>query len=195
MQADFSVECGPGDPTLEIPWISPDGTQRYFDLKLRPELLLNVEETYNNRELADFLVALNAAQSPYQTAKCDTWTTEQLDAEDAIFGVPVKYGSYVDIIFSSAASQLDFAAHESLASELSAMLARIPDFASAVEFVVRRCYYHRTADMNESEDGFYITLYLSGYGDDEDTAHKNWTIGLAVVRNAMLQVGAKLRQR
>lgn len=193
MQADFAVECGANDPTLEIPWNSPDGSQRFYDLKSQPELLLNIEETYDNRELAEFLAAFNAPHSPFQTAKCDTWLTEQLDAEDAIFGVAMKYGSYIDIIFTSPAQQLDFSQHESLASQLSTMLGRIPDFASAVEFVVRRCYYHRTADMNESEDGFYITLYLSGYGDDEETARKNWTIGLAVVRNAMLQVGAKLR--
>lgn len=193
MQADFSVECGADDPALEVPWTSEDGSQRFFDLKSQPELLLNIEETYDNRELADFLVALNSAHSPFQTAKCDTWLTDELDEQDAIFGVPLKYGSYVDVIFADRAQQLDFAANESLASQLSTMLSRIPDFASAAEFVVRRCYFHRNGNMDESEDGFCVTLYVSGYGDEDESARKNWTIGLAVVRNALLQLGAKLR--
>jgi hypothetical protein len=193
MQADFSVECAAGDPALEIPWSSEDGTQRFYDLKSKPELLLNIEETYDNRELADFLVALNSDHSPFQSAKCDTWFTDDLDEHDLVFGAPMKFGSYVDVVFTDPAQQLDFAANESIASQLTAMLSRIPDFASAAEFVVRRCYFHRDASPDDSDQGFCVTIYVSGYGDEDESARKNWTIGLTVVRNALLQLGARMR--
>ena len=42
MEAEFSVELGPDAPALELPWTSPDGKQRFFDLRTRPELLLEI---------------------------------------------------------------------------------------------------------------------------------------------------------
>src|SRR5437868_1151796 len=100
MQADFSVELGRDDSCLEIPWSSPDGNQRYFDLQQQPELLLEIVETHDNRELAEFLSAINQPTSRLQTAKCDTWLTDELDEEDEIFGTEWKYGAYVDVVFA-----------------------------------------------------------------------------------------------
>jgi hypothetical protein len=39
-------------------------------------------------------------------------------------------------------------------------------------------------------DGFYITFYLFGYGDDEAEARQRWGIGLNLVENAIRQVAA-----
>ena len=36
MQADFAVELGRDDETLEVPWAAPDGRLRYHDLKRDP---------------------------------------------------------------------------------------------------------------------------------------------------------------
>ena len=42
MQADFSVELGAQDDAMVLPWSSPDGEIRYYDLKRQPDLLLEV---------------------------------------------------------------------------------------------------------------------------------------------------------
>jgi len=52
---------------------------------------------------------------------------------------------------------------------------------------VRRCYYAGDGDV---EEGFYFTLYVSGYGNDEDGARQNWGVGLKLVGNAILQLSA-----
>ncbi|MCU1305694.1 MAG: hypothetical protein JWN45_389 [Acidobacteriaceae bacterium] len=197
MQAEFSVEIGPDDHCLEIPWASGDGGLRYFDLKKQPELLLEITETHDNRELAEFLAAVNQPNSQLETAKCDTWLTDELDVEDEIFGVPLKFGSYVDLIFSDTAQRLSFEKHEEFARSLAALLRKAPDFAAAAELVLRRCYYHRSDDfdLDKSDSGFYLTLYLYGYGDDEDGAKKNWLIGLKLLQNALLQVTAQARRQ
>ena len=195
MLADFSLELGRDDHALEIPWISPDGTQRYYNLKRQPELLLDVMETADNRELAEFLVALNATNSMVETAKCDTWLSSEIHPEEEVFGAPLKFGAYVDVIFSELAERASLPVHEELARGVSALLQRAPDFAASAEFVVRRCYSHTTADRENSEGGYCVTVYVTGFGDQEDDARKNWAIGLKVVQNALMQALAQQRRR
>jgi hypothetical protein len=40
------------------------------------------------------------------------------------------------------------------------------------------------------KDGFYITCYLFGYGDDEPQARQRWAIGLKLVENAIRQISS-----
>src|SRR5438309_5680320 len=143
MQVDFNIELGPDDHCLELPWSSPDGRMRYFDLRAQPELLLEITEAQDNRQLAECLSALNQGPSIVQTAKCDTWLTNELDAEDEVFGSPWKFGSYIDLIFVDHRSQTDLSEHEQFAGTSKTLLSKVPDFAAAADFVLRRCYYHR----------------------------------------------------
>jgi hypothetical protein len=195
MQADFSIELGRDDHALEVPWASPDGTQRYLNLKRQPELLLNVLEAADNRELAEFLVAVNAAHSPLETAKCDTWLSSEIHPEEEVFGAPWKFGAYVDVLFSDITKRALLELHEELVRGITALLERAPDFAAAADFVVRRCYTHLDDDPDRSEDGYCVTVYISGFGDDEPDARKNWVIGLKVVQNALLQTVAQQHRR
>jgi hypothetical protein len=195
MQADFSIELGREDHALEIPWSSPDGTQRYLNLKRQPELLLNVLEAADDRELAEFLVALNAVHSAVETAKCDTWLSDEIHPEEEVFGAAWKFGAYVDIVFSALAQRASFELHEQFARAISSLLKRAPDFAAAADFVIRRCYTHHSNAESDSEDGFCITLYVNGFGDQEEDARKNWVIGLKVVQNALMQVLAQGQRR
>ncbi|MEO6120292.1 MAG: hypothetical protein ABIP12_06330 [Terriglobales bacterium] len=195
MQADFSIELGRDDHALEVPWASSDGTQRYLDLKRQPELLLSILETVDNRELAEFLMTLNVPTSLLETAKCDTWLSDEIHPEEEIFGAAWKFGAYVDVIFSALEQRTSLPLHEELAQGLSGLLQRAPDFAAAAEFVVRRCYTHTSEDSTSSEDGFCITIYVSGFGDEEADAQKNWAIGLKVVQNALIQMLAQQRRR
>ena len=192
MQIEFNVELAVDDHALELPWSSPDGKQRYFDLRAQPELLLDISETENNRDLAEFLSLLNQPGSAVQTAKCDTWLTSELDIEDEIFGAAWKFGSYVDLFFADRARQTALAEHEEFANTLKGLLAKVPDFAAAADIVLRRCYYHRPEySPDHSDDGYCLTFYLNGYGDDEDGARKSWIIGLKLVQNAVMQMSAR----
>ena len=202
MQADFTVELGADDDCLEVPWASEDGKLRYFDLKRRPELLLEISETNENRDLAELLASLNSANSIFETAKCDTWVSNEIAEEEEIFGASWKFGSYVDLIFADVREQASFAKHEDFAKSISQLLNKAPDIAAAAEFIVRRCFYHAhdnhaiSSDVNlgpEVKEGFGITFYTYGYGDDATEARQRWVIGLKVVRNALLQMAAQRR--
>ena len=182
MQADFAVELGAADETLEMPWAAEEGGPRYYDVKRHPELLVKVAEAQSSQEMRQFLCAVNAPASTLETAKCDLWSSTEINAEEEIVGATHKFGSFVDLLFSDASSRFSFAQHEQLAKMLTGLLKQIPEIPAAAEFLIRRCYYR---DEKGIRDGFYITFYLFGYGDDEDQSRQHWAMGLKLAENAI----------
>ncbi len=192
MDADFSIELGREDPVLDFPWSDPSGKLAYVDLKRRPELFAGIEEASRFPELAEFLQALNSARSMVETAKCDTWATTELSAEEEIYDASHKFASYVDVVFSDTDAGLSLlrqslSAHEQFARKLVALLRQTPESPSVAEVCVRRCYFRRDGGVRE---GFYFTLYVSGYGNDEASARRNWGVGLKLMGNAIMQLSA-----
>jgi hypothetical protein len=197
VHADFSVELEKNDEIMELPWSAPENNgPRYYDLKRQPELLLNVEEAFKNRELGEFLAAINSRNSMLETSKCDVWTSRELNEEEQVYQADCKFASYIDLAFTEHTRQAAFDKHESLCKEICALLKRAPDVSAAAEFVVRRCYYRlRPEDETNHREGFGVTFYLSGYGDDEQEARRRWVVGLKLVENALLQLSAAHRRK
>jgi len=198
MDATVSVELEADDARLEIPWQA--GELRYFDLKRNPELLLELPES-QNPEMAEFLAAMNSPLSMLETAKCDTWLSDRIEQHEAIYDASWKFGCYVDLIFADPKARSAFAGHENFAKRSAALLRRAPDLPAAAEFIVRRCHYAAGAagaqappGNSDAIDGFYLTFYLFGYGDSEDSARRRWGIALKVVENGLLQLSAKHRR-
>jgi hypothetical protein len=185
VEADFAVELGADDETLEIPWAAENGSPRYYDLKRHPELRLNIEEANRERQLGEFLAAINSATSIFETAKCDTWLSTEMTAEDEIFGAAQKFGSYVDILFSEESKRRSFVEHEQFAKKLTQLLKKTPEIPAAAELLIRRFYYHAGQEIR---DGFFITFYLFGYGDEPLQARQRWAIALKLVENAIRQM-------
>jgi len=192
VEADFAVELSSGDEILDFPWAAAEeGGLRYYDLKRQPELLLEIEETRRVPELGEFLAALNAPASPLETAKCDAWASAEISPEEEIFGAVCKFGSYVDLLFSLEGYRFSFTEHERLARRVTQLLKRAPEIPAAAELIIRRCFYHAA---NGVQDGFYVTFYLFGYGDDEPQARQHWAIALKLVENAIRQISAEAAQ-
>ena len=190
MDADFSVELGPDDETLSLPWAAPDCGPRYYDLKRQPELLLQVEEAQREKELGEFLAALNTPTGSLETAKCDAWSTTELNPEEEIFGASHKFGSYVDLLFSADEARSSFPNHEDFARRVAELLKRAPEIPAAAEFLIRRCYCYCGSEFHQ---GFYITLYVFGYGDGEQKARQQWAVALKLVEHAVRQATMMIR--
>jgi hypothetical protein len=77
--------------------------------------------------------------------------------------------------------------------ELAGLLNHAPEMPAAAEFVVRRCIDRRLQAINGA--CFYITLYVYGYGEDEEAARARWAIALKVLQHAMMQQCAKIGSR
>lgn len=195
MLADYSVELGPDDPALELPWSTDDPALRYYDLKHNPEFLLQIPEVSTHPELGAFLARINAPEFPLETAKCDAWSTREILPEEEIFfpepqATECKFVSYVDLLFSDQVARLSFERHEGLAQSLCRLLKHAPEIAASIEFVIRRCYYHEpeSGSSGDSASGFYLTAYIAAFGNSDEEARKQWTIALALVQNALVQV-------
>jgi len=187
VEADFAVELGADDEVLDLPWVSADPAVRYYDLKRQPYLLLYVEEAQRVPALGEFLAAINSRASILETAKCDAWPTTEMNPEDELFAAKCKFGSYIDLLFTDQLKRFSFAEHEQAATRLTQLLRRVPEIPAAAEFLIRRCHYHHE---DETHDGFYLTFYLFGYGDDETQAQRRWAIALKLVENAIRQISA-----
>ena len=168
-----------------MPWAAEAGGPKYLDLKRHPELLREVEEAQRFQELGEFLAVVNSAAIAVETAKCDAWATTEINPEEEIFGAVHKFGSYVDLFFSKERARFLFPEHERWAKELTGLLDKSPEISAAAEFLIRRCYYHVADGIRE---GFYITFYAFGYGEDEPRARQHWAIGLKLVENAIRQM-------
>jgi len=190
MQADFSVELTADDPTLAVPWTDPEGRWRYYDLRVHPEAISEVEEAQAFSELREFLQMLNSGASAFSTAKCDAWFSEEMTEEETIFAAACKFGSYVDVVFRSAEIQEVFADHEEFAASLVRLLKSAPEIPAACEAIVRRAHFAEVPD--EVRAGHYLSLYVTGYGDEEVEARQAWGIALRLVANACLQVSARM---
>jgi hypothetical protein len=190
MDADWSVELGSDDEALEFPWSSPDGSQRYIDLHREPDRLADLTEATRFPELGEFLRAMNQQQLPWLTAKCDVWLDNELNEAEAIYNARLKLSSYVDLVARDEAARFSFIRHEQWVKSAAGALSSDDGLAVACEFIVRRCWYHTEASsLRADEDattlrennpvpGFYMTLYLFGYGGDESEARVRWVEGL-----------------
>jgi len=209
MDADFSIELGHDDAVLDFPWTDPAGKLAYLDLKRHPALLSQIEEAERFPELKEFLRIVNSPRSVVETAKCDAWATTDLTPAEEIYDSSHKFASYVDIVFSTLGESpsldrpsldLDWPSldrqslsiHQEFATTLVNLLQRAPETPSAVEICVRRCFFAAPAGVH---DGFYCTLYVTGFGGDEPSARQNWGVGLKLTANALLQISAKLHAR
>ncbi len=184
MDADYSIELGADDPVLDFPWSDPSGKLAFVDLKRHPESILQIEEAQAFPELREFLHILNSPLSLLETAKCDAWATPELSPEEEIYNASHKFASYVDVVFSETEARRSFSRHERFVKKLVELLRRAPEIPSSAEACVRRCLFDNNSEVQE---GFYVTWYVNGYGDDEATARQNWEVGLKLVGNAAIQ--------
>lgn len=185
MDADFSIELSADDPVLDFPWEDPSGKFGFVDLKRHPEWIAQIEEAEQFPELKEFLCTLNSPRSLFETAKCDAWATTELSPEEEIYDAAHKFASYVDVVFSEIDARRSLSHHQQFVKNFAELLRRAPEIPSSVEACVRRCFFGGASAVQE---GCYVTLYVSGYGNDEASARQSWGVGLKLVGNAMAQL-------
>lgn len=191
MQAEFYVELGEGADRLEIPWADPEEpANRYFDLRASPACLDRVREAQANPALRDFLRAVNAPASFFATARCDAWTTNEFSGgERASFpAAQAKYASYIDLFFARDAFNSHRRHYQELTRRLVQQLAPESPAARA-ELCLRHCYYRE-----RNAWGYYLTIFLYGYGTGPREAHEQWAAGLAALRRVLAHLSELLQQ-
>lgn len=180
MDADWSVELGADDPVLEFPWSSADGALRYLDLRQRPEALMEIPEARTDPVIAMLLREVNGQYSPWQTVKCNVWIDHELSEAEAIYGGRSKLSCYVDLIARDQVTRFSFDRHEAWVRAAARAANSDDNTSCTAEFIVRRCWYHPegATDPDRMTAGFYVTLYVFGYGQSDAEARLRWTEGV-----------------
>lgn len=191
MQAAFYIELDDGDDRLEVPWADLNNPANcFYDLKAAPGQLDQIPEARDDPALRRFLAALNAPDTLFATAKCDTWQTDEFSPDErAAFPLALtKYASYIDLVFSRAELNFHCEHYEQLARRLIPRLQPAPAAARA-ELCLRRCYFRAREAW-----GFYLTIFLYGYGREAVEAEKEWAAGLDALESSLLRLSSTLQQ-
>jgi hypothetical protein len=161
MEADWEVEVGGGAPVIEALWPG------FVDLRRNPERIGEIQETATSPALARLLRALNGAESPVWTAKCDLWESEANEL-----------ACYVDLLPVAGAVFAHRKQAEAFCRELAARLDTVPLPECRVDLVVRQ------AIAGEAE-GFGVTAYLSATGRDRSRAAEALAAALVAFAGAI----------
>jgi hypothetical protein len=200
MDADYSVELGPTAPALEIPWQDPDGQLHFVDLRSGPGSIEgnvehNVEHIPEAKQfpaLRRFLIELNSPSSGWQTAKCDVWNGETEAAEN-LYDAAFTQSCYVDIVFAEQFTTLreTLEVHQHMAKAIAQSLDENEALEASCEIVVRRCYFHRATEpiaMEESDNGYCLTLLITGYGASLSNALVSWERAMESAAASLLEL-------
>ena len=186
MEADWSDEIGPGLPCIDGSW------EGFIDLRAAPGAVDSVSEATKFPALRAALLALNSANSPVFTTKCDTWTLAGEDIDPYEFGASADqartgFASYIDILERDAARFASFTFHEQRVRELTAHLRAINLENARVDFVLR-------AALVQDRSGYGLTLYAAGCGADDASAYAAWKQVLTAASAATIATAAQLQR-
>jgi hypothetical protein len=158
MESDWEVEVGGGAPVIEARWAG------FVDLRENPERMTEIAEAVSFPALGGLLLALNGAESPVWTAKCDLWEPEQEAlGGTADAGVNAALACYVDVLPRDGEVFTTLEQAEGFCRNWVGRLRDAPGLRGRVELIVRQAF------AGEAE-GFAISAYLTGAGADRAAA-------------------------
>lgn len=171
MEADWSVEIGPGLPRIDGFW------EGFVDLRADPRAVYCVGEAAQHPAIRETLLALNGYESPVFTTKCDTWALAEREIDPHEFGANTDtaragFASYTDILERNSVRFASFEFHEEWARDLAFHLRAIDLPQGRVDVVLRG------AAVKEQQ-GYGLTLYSAGCGASEADAYTSWQAVLA----------------
>ena len=174
MEADWSVEIGPGLPVIDVAW------NGFIDLQSSPERTDEIEEARQHPAVREALLVLNSARSPLFTTKCDCWALSESEIDPDEFAATremarVGFASYIDVVERDPFRFASFDLHEKRVRELASNLRKTDLLSGRVDVVVR-------AAVLKAQNGFGITLYAAGCGATEGSAYVAWqaVLGAAI---------------
>jgi hypothetical protein len=192
MEADWEFEVGPDAAGLAAPVIEAHWPG-LVNLRRHPERIGEIQEAVAFPPLAALLEALNGAQSPLWTSKCDLWEPE---AEDLAAPAPADPAAasngmasraalacYVDLLPLAGEIFAKISPVEAFCREWVARLAPVPLLDCRVDLVIR------LAIADEAE-GFGVTAYVSAEGKDRSAAAQALAAALAAFGNAIPDLAA-----
>lgn len=171
MLADWEIEIGGDALIIDAAWPG------FIDLRKEPTRAAELAECREWPELIAPLTALNSADSPLWTSKCDAWTLDNFAAEDrdeyaARSEETHAVACYIDL--------LAWSDHDAAVAFCRAVVKRLTQLelgSSRIDLIVRR------ANLPGGREGFGITAYAAGCGSGPASAREQLAAALAALVN------------
>lgn len=188
MEADWSVEIGPGLPWIDAAWPG------FVDLRAAPHAIDTLPEPARHAALRSALLGLNAPASPFFTSKCDAWPLSGDEIDPYEFNAAPQtalagFTSYIDILNCDPVRFQSFALTEQHARNLTAHLRQLDMPYTRIDIVLRRAA--ATTSDSAATDGYGISLYAAACGASHATAYMAWQTALAAAVAATITVAAQ----
>ena len=168
MEIDWEVEIGGGAPVIEAHWPG------FIDLRSHPGRIAEVTEAAPFPALASLLLALNGAESPLWTAKCDLFEPE-----------PMALACYIDLLPVEGRVFEHWQGAEVFCREWVARLALLaaPECRPecSIALIVRQA-------VAGDAEGFGVTAYLCAAGTDRNSSAEGLAAALAGFEDAVPRV-------
>lgn len=174
MDTNWSVEAAEDDPVVVIPWSDDDGVVRFIDPRTHPNLLDQLPEAITWPEIQSALKTINAETSAVWSAKCDAWVLSNGDKMLDFGTVLHGFGAYFDVIPHDLEHFSSLSRQTAMVQKLASEARKLPPEDARADFILRPASLIGRA-------GYAATVYVFGYGDQEQTARENWSQALSNV--------------
>ncbi len=165
------------DSPLGTPYLRPEDdltSHSYVNLRAQPDLSAILPELQKAAPLKEFVIALNAQGSPYETFGCEKWSSDW--SHEQFAGFNTRHGSYVDFALCEKARCDTPMIYFSLIDEFRSYAKANP--------VYDVIHVHFTLRQTISFDLAWWTLCVWNYGigRSDKEAERWWAEGLRYFR-------------
>jgi len=184
MEADWEFEVGGDAPAIEAGWAG------FIDLERNPESGRELPEAAQLPGLAEALIQLNEAASPFWTSKCDVWPSleagdfdpDELDAPPDSSAHAM--GCYIDLLPRVDRQWFQPETAAAACREVCSLLHKIPLRCCRADLVIRRVFL--TPDREDRHSmPLGVTIYLTSCGPSQAAAIQFLQAALAALADAL----------
>lgn len=185
MRVEIRAEFEEAGEKFEVPWQDPGKGLQFLDLRANPAAVEKVEAARQHRPLANFLSAVNSADSLFASVRAQTGLEQRSgDAEACLFSTRVV------VAFADPSMNLEREIYTGLLEKLKGLLTKGGGSeALRVELALHPCRYNEV-----SRWGTCLAILLEASGSTDEQAVLRWGLGLAHVQQALLFSSRVLRQ-
>jgi hypothetical protein len=173
MKMFINDEIQIAEKTLGIPYyrhIDDPKSHRYVNLRQKPDAIAELPELQDCPPLREFVSALNAPPSPFETFGCEKWSQPWSAVEFP--GLTVRHGSYVDIAFVDR----DLCATPKTYYQL---IDRFRQYASVNRtYDVMHAFFALQQAVSANQSWWTLSPWIYGIGQTEKEAARWWAEGL-----------------
>lgn len=185
MQVEIHAEFQDASEKFEVPWQDAAKGVRFLDLRASPAAIEKIEAARQHRPLANFLSAVNSADSLFASVRAQTGLEHRTSHEEACL-----FSTRVVLAFADPAMNFEHETYARLLEGLKGLLAKGGGSESLrIKLSLHPCRYNDVARW-----GTCLVVLLQASGHTDEQAVLRWGLGLAHVQQALLFSSRVLRQ-